>query len=69
MMQARADRRLRKDIVMVLAVKVLALTLLWSLFFRGHQVTVDADAAGRLLAPAVAPTQALPTTEGRSDGH
>jgi hypothetical protein len=36
------DRGLRRELLMVLCLKVLALAALWWIFFRGHGVSIDA---------------------------
>jgi hypothetical protein len=48
---AAARRALRRELVWLLLVKLLALALLWALFFATpHRPTVDASGTGRQLA-------------------
>jgi hypothetical protein len=48
-------RRLRRELAGLIALKLVALALLWWLFFSpAHRTTVDADAAGRRLGVAEA---------------
>ena len=50
---------LRRDLTALLILKLLALTLLWLLFFSpGDRTAVDAGAIGRRLAPVSAPQAA-----------
>jgi hypothetical protein len=44
--------RLRREIVAVLVLKVLLLTLIWLLFFRGHPPAPGADEVARSLGLA-----------------
>ena len=56
-------RRLSRELTGVIALKLVALALLWWLFFSpAHRTRVDADAAGRRLGvtQAAAPTEASP---------
>lgn len=41
------DRRLRREIVAILIVKLIAITALWWSFIRDARVTVDVPAAAR----------------------
>jgi hypothetical protein len=72
-MSLRGDRGLRREIGLVLGAKVLALGALWWLFFRGHQVPVDARLALDRLQPAAAESAAFPAAahpdRGRSDAR
>jgi len=57
-------RRLSLELTGLIALKLVALALLWWLFFSpAHRTTVDADAAGRRLGmtQAAAPTAAAPS--------
>ena len=57
-------RRLSRELTGLIALKLVALALLWWLFFSpAHRTTVDADAAGRRLGmtQAAAPTAAAPS--------
>ena len=57
-------RRLSRELTRLIALKLVALALLWWLFFSpAHRTTVDADAAGRRLGmtQAAAPTAAAPS--------
>jgi hypothetical protein len=46
-------RELRRELTLLVGLKVLALALLWGLFFSSaHRVTVDADQASRRLGLA-----------------
>jgi type II secretory pathway component PulM len=48
--QAFWRRRLRRELAALIALKLVALALLWWLFFSpAHRTVVDADAAGRRL--------------------
>jgi type II secretory pathway component PulM len=48
--QAFWRRRLRREMAALIALKLVALALLWWLFFSpAHRTVVDADAAGRRL--------------------
>ena len=48
-------RRLRRELAGLIALKLVALALLWWLFFSpAHRTVVDADAAGRRLGMAEA---------------
>jgi len=56
-------RRLSRELTGLIALKLVALALLWWLFFSpAHRTTVDADAAGRRLGvtQAAAPAEAAP---------
>ena len=58
-------RRLRRELAGLIALKLVALALLWWLFFSpAHHTVVDADAAGRRLGVA----QAAPHTSGEAVG-
>jgi uncharacterized membrane protein len=51
-------RRLRRELAGLIALKLVALALLWWLFFSpAHRAAVDADAAGRRLGVIEAPAQ------------
>jgi hypothetical protein len=53
--QALWRRRLSRELTALIAIKLVALVLLWWLFFSpAHHTTVDADAAGRRLGVAAA---------------
>jgi type II secretory pathway component PulM len=53
--QAFWRRRLRREMAALIALKLVALALLWWLFFSpAHRTVVDADAAGRRLGMAEA---------------
>ena len=53
--QAFWRRRLRREVAALIALKLVALALLWWLFFSpAHRAVVDADAAGRRLGMAEA---------------
>jgi type II secretory pathway component PulM len=53
--QPRWRRRLRRELAALIALKLVALALLWWLFFSpAHRTVVDADAAGRRLGMAEA---------------
>ena len=57
MKQSAPDRRLRREIVTILAVKAAALFLLWALFFGpDHRSVVDNSAMERALLPQHAPS-------------
>jgi len=61
--QALWRRRLRRELAGLIALKLVALALLWWLFFSpAHRTVVDADAAGRRLGvpQAAARTEAAP---------
>ena len=61
--QALWRRRLSRELTALIAIKLVALALLWWLFFSpAHRTTVDADAAGRRLgvAEAAATTDLAP---------
>ena len=61
--QALWRRRLRRELAGLIALKLVALALLWWLFFSpAHRTVVDADAAGRRLGVplAAARTEAAP---------
>jgi hypothetical protein len=62
----RDQRWLRRDIAVVLAVKLLILAALWFAFVRGREVTVDAERAAGLLG-AAAHTSA--SSEGKRHGQ
>lgn len=54
------DRRLRRDIVLVVILKIIAMTALWAWFVRDARVPADAAATAEHLgvaAPAVTPRQ------------
>ena len=56
MKHSAPDRRLRREIVAVLAVKIAALFLLWALFFGpDHRAAVDNAAMERALLPQDTP--------------
>jgi len=58
-------RRLRRELAGLIALKLVALALLWWLFFSpAHHTVVDADAAGRRLGVA----QAEPHTSAAAVG-
>lgn len=48
------DRRLLREIVVVLALKFVLLALLWHAFVRDQRVDVDAAAFAQRIAPAAA---------------
>jgi len=51
-------RRLRRELAGLIALKLVALALLWWLFFSPtHRTAVDADAAGRRLGVTEGPAQ------------
>jgi type II secretory pathway component PulM len=53
--QTRWRRRLSRELAGLIALKLVALVLLWWLFFSpAHRTVVDADAAGRRLGMAEA---------------
>lgn len=49
------DRRLAREIFVVLALKLALLALLWQFFVRDQRVEVDAAALARRIAPAPSP--------------
>jgi hypothetical protein len=54
-------RRLRREVAGLIALKVVALALLWWLFFSpAHRTVVDADAAGHRLGVPQTPAQNAP---------
>ena len=58
-------RRLSRELAGLIALKLVALALLWWLFFSpAHRTVVDADAAGRRLGVS----QAAARTEAAPDG-
>lgn len=66
--QAPWRRRLSRELTGLIAIKLVALALLWWLFFSpAHRTTVDADAAGRRLG--VAEAAAGPTAAARGPAH
>jgi hypothetical protein len=63
-------RRLGREVAGLIALKLLALALLWWLFFSpGHRTVVDADAAGRRLGvpPAAARAATTPVATVAAD--
>ena len=67
-MIARGDRRLRREVALVLGVKLVALAALWFAFFRGHQVRVDSQRALEQLQPGAMPAGAA-GPENRTDAR
>jgi hypothetical protein len=60
-------RRLRRELAGLIALKLVALALLWWLFFSpAHHTVVDADAAGRRFGVAQAAASAAPAPAGPS---
>ena len=55
------DRRLRRELAIILIVKILAISALWWCFVRDTRVAVDSEAAAHHLGstqpPAIAPTR------------
>jgi len=52
-------RRLRRELVGLIALKLVALALLWWLFFSpAHRTAVDADSASHRLGVAATPARA-----------
>ena len=62
-------RRLSRELTGLIAIKLVALALLWWLFFSpAHRTTVDADAAGRRLGLAAAAASTEAAARGPTDG-
>lgn len=59
-----ADRKLLREIVVVVVLKLVLITALWWAFIRGHQVEVDVQ---RMVAHTSA--GGLPNPDGETDGH
>ncbi|MDZ4077953.1 MULTISPECIES: cytochrome oxidase putative small subunit CydP [Hydrocarboniphaga] len=54
-------RQLRKEIALILAVKLLAIVVLWQLFVSHRQVDVDSAAAGSSVLGEISPATSLST--------
>jgi uncharacterized membrane protein len=67
--QALWRRRLSRELAGLIAIKLVALALLWWLFFSpAHRTAVDADAAGRRLGVAEAAATPTEAAHGPADG-
>jgi uncharacterized membrane protein len=67
--QALWRRRLSRELAGLIAIKLVALALLWWLFFSpAHRTAVDADAAGRRLGVAEAAATTDPAPGGPAQG-
>ena len=60
------DRRLRKELAIILIVKILAISALWWYFVRETRVAVDSTTAAHHLGTAPQPAIA-PTRQGKSN--
>ena len=58
------DRRLRKELTIILIVKIAAISALWWCFVRDTRVAVDSTSAARHLGTAPQP-QIHPTRQGQ----
>lgn len=62
-----SDRRLVRELAVILVVKIMLITAIWWAFFRGEQVPVDPGVmAAQAVSPALAPR---PTTAGENDAQ
>ncbi|WP_068636690.1 cytochrome oxidase putative small subunit CydP [Thauera butanivorans] len=62
-----ADRKLLREIVVVVVLKLVLITALWWAFIRGHQVEVDVQ---RMVAHTSGTSAGgLPNPDGETDGH
>ncbi|THF63341.1 cytochrome oxidase putative small subunit CydP [Pseudothauera rhizosphaerae] len=62
-----ADRKLLREIVVVVVLKLLLITALWWAFIRDHRVEVDVQ---RMAVHASGTsTGGLPNPDGETDGH
>ncbi|MBK5912956.1 cytochrome oxidase putative small subunit CydP [Rhodocyclus purpureus] len=62
-----SDRRLVRELTVILVVKIMLITAIWWAFFRGERVPVDPGVmAAQAVSPALAPR---PTTAGENDAQ
>ncbi|MDT0497274.1 hypothetical protein RM530_07830 [Algiphilus sp. W345] len=61
------DRRLLRDIIIILVIKLIAIMVIWQLFVDDHRVAVDdAKATSAVLGPPPMPP-VIPMREPRDD--
>ncbi len=62
----RTDRKLLRDLVVVVALKLIVLSVLWFAFVRDQGVSVD---AGRAAAALTSPASGLRASQGENHGQ
>lgn len=65
----RRDREIRREIVLVILLKLLALTALWWCFVRDARVTVDTEEAALRFAVLAPPNGRPAQPPGESSAH